>query len=208
MQAFKNERLGSSKDVAGIRNLVSAEGINQGYDKTLEEALRNARATGSSAGGKIAADVGASRADALRKAFMENQQGAGAEAYNDYSTRTGNEAQLYNMFATRSSALPGVEYNPRNIEGQTANLMQGASSAGGATNQNLLNAISQGLNIQNKFQAQPLMGLGNTISQLGNNIYAGFGGSSSGYGGGYGGSTFTPAPSYGNDYYKNNAGPW
>jgi hypothetical protein len=214
MQAFKNQQLGSSRDVTGMRNLMSAEGINEGYDKTLEQALRNVNATGSSAGGQIMADVGRSRADALRKAFMENQAGAGAEAYNDYSTRAGNTAQLYNTMATRASGMPPVEYNPRNIEGATSQLMQGAAGAGAAGNTNLLNALGRQTPTLD-FKATPQMGFANTISQLGNNVYAGLGGQQNytnpfaSYASGGNSNMFPAAPTYGGQgtsYYKGNVG--
>jgi hypothetical protein len=155
-------------DAAAIQNLISAEGINQGYDATEEQALRQAMRSGGGTG-DIMAKIGRARGEDLRKAFLTNQQGAEDQAYNEYSTKVGNLANLYNTFRTRASAMPAVEYKPRNVEGQTADLMAQAGRTGQQGSANLLNAYEQPTP-QLKYTAQPQYGMANTLANLGSSI--------------------------------------
>lgn len=193
---MKGLRPDTPDSVESIRNALSAEGINKGMDNALEISMRNAMRTGSSNAGDIAAKIGSERGDQLRKAFMENKSGAADEAYNRYATKVGNIANLYNTFATRASGLPPTSYQPRNIEGQTQNLLTGAAGAGAQASANMLNANNSKNTPQLNFKEPTLYGPSKTIAGLGTDLYNLGGGMN--FGGNYSGSTGT------SDRY----GPW
>lgn len=184
---MKNLSYQPAQDVENTRNLLSAEGINEGYDKTLEAMLLRAGRTGGDTGA-IAADIGRARGADLRKAFLENQQGAQDEAYNRYATKVGNLANLYNTFRTRASATPNVEYNPRNIEGSTQQLLTGAAGAGQQAGANLLNANNVANTPTLKYEAPVQYGMANTLASLGRSL-GNIDFSGMNFGGNYGGSS-------------------
>lgn len=200
LSQLKSERMDLPGAEVGRRNLASAEGINEGYDTALNTAMRNAQRTGNSNAGLMAEQIAKGRGDALRSAFMANETGAREASDARYGGKVANDVNLYNMFRTRASGGTGVEYNPRTISSP-----QGAVGGGQTANQNLLTAMGRPTP-QLNYQHPAEMGMANTVSQLGNNIFAGFGGQQSGGSGGYGG--FSAAPTYGRDYYNKNAGPW
>jgi len=203
------------QEIIGQRNLLSAEGINQGTRPAIETATRNALRMGNTTGAAdIASRIGVGQGDALRKAFMENEAGARQQSQSDYGTAQTNLANMYNTFATRATQLPDAPYNPRNIAGDPNAQRMGASSSGA-----LLNAMGRAapeLNYQQPVQ----YGMANSVSQLGNNILGisqGYGGQNyrntqqAGYGdylgNYYGGQNNSSAfPSAPTDMYKGNTG--
>lgn len=207
LEAMNQNELGRPQDTTSNQRLLAEEGINEGYDASMENALRMAKATGSSNDAAMLAQSGRARGDDLRKAFL-SMPNASDENYNRFATRGGNLAQEYNQMAGRASAKPGTSFQPEDIGGATDQLMQRASAGGGAANQNLLSAMQQGIGIQNNYKAQPAYGMANTLATLGNQLgtidFSGLGGGSSYRGSG----SYSAAPTRGADYYKSNAGLW
>jgi hypothetical protein len=105
------------------------------------------------------------------------------------------------MFRTRASGAQGAPYSPREIT-----TPQNATAAGSAANQNLLTAMARPVPQMN-YKAPAEMGLANTVSQLGNNIFAGFGGNQGAPGGGYNYSGMFPAAPTAN-YSSEKYTPW
>jgi hypothetical protein len=215
MAAMQRARPQDPQEIIGQRNLMSAEGINQGTRPAIETATRNALRMGNTTGAAdIATRIGVGQGDALRKAFMENEIGARDQSQANFGTAQANLANMYNTFATRASATPDAPYNPRNITGNPA-----AMSAGNAAQGALLNAYGRAapeLNYQQPVQ----YGAANTIAQLGNNILGmgqgqdaynyrqqqqgGYGSYLGNYYGSSSGNQFPSAPS--SSMYKGNTG--
>lgn len=128
MGAFRRIERGDDREIENQLNQASTRGITQGFDETLEEAMRTSLRTGS-APGAIAAKLGKARADALTEAFQNNKINARGQATEEFERNQANIGNLYNMFATRASSMPDAQYNPRNIEGMSAQEMAGARSA-------------------------------------------------------------------------------
>jgi len=126
-----------------LMNAASVRGINEGYDTTLADAMRSSIRTGASNSGKVAAAIGEQKSKALVDAFLNNKINAQGQASQEYDAARSNLANLYNMFASRASAMPDVAYNPRNIEGLAAQQLGqtkgSADQAAGA----LLNAFAK-----------------------------------------------------------------
>lgn len=163
--AMQRQRPQNPQDIIGQRNLLSAEGINQGTRPAIETATRNALRSGNTAGAAdIASRIGVSQGEQLRKAFMENEQGARQQSQSDYGTAQSNLANMYSAFAKNASAMPDAPYNPRNIAGDPNASRMGAAASGA-----LLNTM--GREAPDLKYTQPVeYGMGNTFSQLGNNL--------------------------------------
>ena len=172
MDAFMRVQRPDAGMVEGLMNDASVRGINEGFDGALNEAMRTAVRSGASNSGKVAAEIGKSKSKALVDAFLNNKINATGQADQQYDQERANIANLYNMFATRASAMPDVAYNPRNIEG-LASAAQGAnmsnnSQAGGA----LINAFAkQGGTLS---MMEPNYGWANAIASGGNALGAAF----------------------------------
>ena len=98
----------------------------QAMDTAMQSAMNDALRTGTQGQANIAIKFGREKYDALRKAFMENAEGAQEAEDTRFIGEQGNLANLYNAFATRASAMPDATYNPRNIEGTTASAVAAA----------------------------------------------------------------------------------
>jgi hypothetical protein len=201
-----NIREQPSEDAAAIQNLIGAEGINEGYDATQENALRAAFRAGGGMG-DVAAKVGAARSNDLRKLFAGNNQAAKDEAYNRYSTRVGNEANKYNMFAARGSAMPAVQYNPKDIGGETGNLLSRAAGAGANAAGAALNAYAQP-GPQLKYEAPVNYGMAKTLMTAGSDLSNMFGGMNFNFGGNYGSSNSYGYPAAPSGKYQEGKGLW
>jgi len=143
LDAFGRVQRSSGKDEENLMNQSATKAINEGYDTTLEDAMRSAVRSGASNSGKVAAEIGSKKSNALLDAFQTNRMQAGGMADDKFNTERGNVANLYNMFASRASAMPDVAYNPRNIEGLTAQQQSGAMSASGQSANALINAFAK-----------------------------------------------------------------
>jgi hypothetical protein len=207
-EAFQRARSEDPQDIIARRNLMSAEGINEGADATTQLAMQNAVRTGSSNAGQILSAIGKQRGSDLRRAFMENAEGATAKSQDDYMTKLGNIGNLYNMFASRASGLPDAPYNPRNIEGSANEILGGMRSGASQMGSNLLSAFGRETP-QMDYTAQPQYGMANTIAQAGRLL-----GSAFDNGGGWGsgmdmyGNYASSGGARGADYYKQNTGLW
>lgn len=172
LDAFQRLRHEDPRQIENLRNQASSKGINEAFDGTLQEAMRTAIRTGASNSGKVAASIGAKRASALSDAFLNNKFGTKAESDARFASDQGNLANIYNMFATRASAMPDVTYNPRNIEGQTAQAAAGSMGSGNAANAALINAFAkQGGSLHS---VEPQYGYANTLGQTGSALAGAF----------------------------------
>lgn len=206
MEAMGRVQRDSPRDVINRRNQMAGEGITEGFDDTQEAAMRNLARTGSSNQSKVLSELAGARSKALRNAFMQNAEGARAESEDTYSRRLGNMSQLYNMFATRASAMPDAQFRPRDISGPS---QEGARAAGQSAGSNLINAFAkQGGTFS---EVEPRYGMANTIAQTGSALMAALGRQAGreqmdqGYGA-YndflGGSAYPAAPSVWSSPYK------
>ena len=160
------------RNIEGMMNNASVKGITEGFDSALEDAMRAAIRTGASNSGYVAADVGRERAAALEQAFMQNKINSRQMVQDEHASARSNSANLYNMMATRASALPGVGYNPRNIEGQTAGAQAQAAQRALATGGNLMNAFAKQGGVMPRID--PNYGAANAWASSGN-VLAGLG---------------------------------
>lgn len=143
LDAFGRVQRSTGKDQENLMNQSATKAINEGFDTTLEDAMRSSIRSGASNSGKVAANIGEKKSNALLEAFMNNQMQSGAAADAKYDTERGNIANVYNMFASRASAMPDVAYNPRNIEGMGAQQQAQAMGAQGQSAGALINAFAK-----------------------------------------------------------------
>ncbi len=141
--AMQRTQRADPREIENQLNQASTAGITQGFDSALEDAMRAAVRTGASNSGKVASQIGEQRANALRDAFMNNKLNAKGQADEQYDTERANIANLYNMFASRASAMPDAAYNPRNIEGMAAQQQGAAAGASQQAAGGLLNAFAK-----------------------------------------------------------------
>ena len=77
----------------------------------------------------------------------------------------------YFKFAQSAAQVPDAPYNPRNIEGSTANLAQSATGRGSSADAGYLNAASR--NPPNfEYESKPNFGYANTVAGIGPSIEA------------------------------------
>jgi hypothetical protein len=158
------------QDIVGLKNLMAAQGIAEGMSPMVRDATRGALRVGDERGAaEVASRMGIKQGDALRQAFMQNMFGARDQSENDYNRRRGGLNELYQQFAKSSGAIPDVSYNPRNIEGSTAQMASGARNAASSADAGYLNAASR--NPPNfEYESKPNMGYANTVQNLGTDI--------------------------------------
>ena len=134
----------STADIVNERNLATTAGYGDAFKNIIPSAAVEAMRSGNLRGASdLVGQLGIQQGDALRKAFMQNYTGASGEATDRYMTQLGNLGNIYNTFATRASAMPGAEYNPRNIEGLTSGELSGTRSAAADKSGSLLNAMGR-----------------------------------------------------------------
>lgn len=97
-----------------------AKGVNEAYDNTQHALSMDALRTRSSSAAPILYGLARDRAGALSDMFMKARSNALSLAPQLNSEATQNDANLYNMFATRAAAMPDVSFAPPNA-GQSAN---------------------------------------------------------------------------------------
>lgn len=131
-----------SRDIEALLNGASTQGITEGFDSALEDAMRASLRTGASNSGRVAADIGRERASALEQAFRNNRVQAMGMADEQFGAAQSQLLNTYNALASRAGQMPDAQYNPRNLEG-IANQQMGADrSAAGAGNAALMNAFA------------------------------------------------------------------
>lgn len=172
LDAFQRVQRENPRETENLLNQASTKGITQGFDSTLQDAMQSAIRTGASNSGKVAAAIGAERSKALENAFMNNHINAKGQSQSDFEQKRGGIANLYNMFATRASAMPDVSFNPQNINGQTGQAsgqsqgaQQGAASA-------LINAFAKQGGVMATHE--PDYGLANAVGSGGSALAAAF----------------------------------
>lgn len=116
----------------------ASKGINRGYDDATNTAMRKAIRTGSSNTGSILAAFAKSRSGDLANAYTAASQGSRDKAQQMTDANVGNLLNRYNMLATRASTVPGTNYQPQNIQGNSDNLLR---SFAGRSDQGLMSTI-------------------------------------------------------------------
>lgn len=164
LDAFQRVTRGEDTHIEDLMNEGSVKAINEAFDSTLSDAFRNSVRTGASNSGKVAAEIARSKSSKLEDAFRENKLNSRGQAGDEYDTARGNLANLYNMFATRASAVPDASFNPRNIEGLVGQQQAGAAASGANAQRALLQAFMQPAAKLNA-RIEPQYGLANTITQ-------------------------------------------
>lgn len=172
LDAFQRTQMEDPRELENQLNNASVRGITQGFDSALQDAMQSAVRTGASNAGNVAADIGKARASALMDAFMNNKINAKGQAKDNYSREQGNTSNLYNMYASRASAMPDVAYNPRNIEGQTGQQQQASMQANQGAQGALINAFAkQGGSMP---RIEPNYGVANAVQSGGNALASAF----------------------------------
>jgi hypothetical protein len=158
------------QDIVGLKNKMAAEAYESGMAPARREAARSALRVGDERGAAdVVSRLGIEQGDALRQAFMQNMFGARDQSENDYNRRRGGLNELYQQFAKSSGAIPDVSYNPRNIEGSTAELARGARQVSSSNDAGYLNAASrEPPNFE--YKSEPNMGYANTVQNFGTDI--------------------------------------
>lgn len=172
MDAFQRVQYTDPREFENQLNNASTRGITQGFDSALQDAMQSAVRTGASNAGRVAADIGKARASALQDAFMNNKINAKGQAADTFSREQGNASNLYNMYASRASAMPDVGYNPRNIEGMTGQQQAGAMSSANGASGALINAFAkQGGSMP---RIEPNYGMANAVASGGSALSSAF----------------------------------
>lgn len=173
LDAFQRVRRTEPRHIENLSNRASSLGINEAFDTTLQDAMRSAIRQGASNSGRVAADIGKERAKALEAAFLNNKLNARTQSDERYAMERGNAANLYNMFASRASAMPDVAYNPRNIEGLASAASEGAANRNMQAGGTLVNAFAkQGGSMP---RIDPDYGWANALGSGGQALAAAFG---------------------------------
>ena len=168
LDAFQRVRRVNPVDLENQLNNASTRGITQGFDSALADAMQASVRTGASNSGKVAAEIAKARGKALEDAFMSNKINSKTQSRSQYDAERSNAANLYNMFASRASAMPDVAYNPRNIEGVTDAAQGRAMGIGSGAGSALINAFAkQGGTLQ---PVQADYGLANAITAGGTTL--------------------------------------
>lgn len=117
-----------------------AKATNRAFDDTAAAMSKQAVRTRSPHGGEILASLARKRSDALSDTAM-SARGKALEMAPALDAAAGKEdANLYNMFATRASAMPDVSFAPSQLpEGANGNL-QMAARLGNSSNEGRLKA--------------------------------------------------------------------
>lgn len=140
-----------------------AQGINDAYNKTQQEAMRSSLRSGASNTGSILADLARSRAEQLGNASTNAYLTAKQNAGQDYAQKRGQLATLYNAFASAARQSPDVNYNPVNTTGSTGATTNSLMNLQSGSN----NQLSQAYGKQGGTMdyVEPNMGLANAASQ-------------------------------------------
>lgn len=210
LDAMQRQQSTNPRELELLLNQAATHGITQGFDSALEDGMRASLRTGSNAG-KVDAQVGEARANALMQAFLNNRVNARSMAKDESAQQAANMANLYNMFATRASALPEASFQPMNIEGMANSMAQGAASNANSGAGAVVNATGrEGGSLS---RIDPNYGAANAVGQAGNALAAAFerigaGSANKNASGAYSNYAFGPAgpvTAY-NDMFKKNTG--
>lgn len=164
LRQFRRNSMNSESPQALEALLYNAKsrGVNEAADKSIGTAMRSTIRSGSSNGGKLAAAINKQRSAALGDASEDARMASYDLADNMKQKKLSNGGNLYNMFATRASAMPGVSYAPQNIDGSADNLLQMfMQNAQQGSGQAFQAAGKQGGTFD--FKMDPNYGLANTL---------------------------------------------
>jgi hypothetical protein len=166
-QAMARNYRRDPSEAIGRKNRMTTEAANEGFDTALRNAMVDNIRTGGGNQAKIASQFGRDKFNALRKAFMENAEGAVEGEENRYMTEQGNYENMANPLAQMAGQPFDAAYNPRGQD--LSSLLQMAMGAGGNASSRLQSAMSTqapGLD----FKHEPNMGIATTIAQAGSSL--------------------------------------
>ena len=107
-----------------------SKGVNQAYDATQHSLSLDALRTRASNAGPILTSLARDRANSLSDMFMKARTNALSLAPQLDSEAKQNDANLYNMFASRAAAMPDVSFAPPNAaQSATAGGVQAMDNA-------------------------------------------------------------------------------
>lgn len=132
-QQFRGIRQESPGQLENLLFGAATNRMTESYDDAQESLLRQSYRTGASNTGQVLSTLQAERARSSSDAAMEAKLRARGIVQQEYDQKRSGTANLYNMFATRASALPNVSYAPQNIDngqGATAQFAQLGYRAG------------------------------------------------------------------------------
>ncbi len=120
----------SATELSNILYNASTSGINQGFRDTAQIGARQALRTGANPDrvmGEIGKAQGQALGNAKAQALLQGMQMAPQLEAEDKKMK----ANLYNLFATRASAMPDVSFSPQAIDSSaTAQAMRGGAGSG------------------------------------------------------------------------------
>lgn len=143
---------------------AETRGINQAADDGLNTAARGAVRSGNSNFGSVVAAVNKSRMDKLAGAFTDAKIKAKDYNAQSFDAKQSGLANLYNTFATRASQMPGVSYQPQNLDNDANNLLRTFSQQAQQGYGDLFSAASA-KSPDFEYKAEPNFGLANTLQQ-------------------------------------------
>lgn len=144
-------------------------GVSEAADASQDNAMRGVIRSGSSNAGKVAAESQKARQKALADAFLDAKLGAKDYGRNALAQELAGLGNSYNMFATRASQMPGVSYQPQNLEGNADSLMK--AFADNAQQGNGLAATAYGDPVRAvDYKQEPNYGIANTVQQFGGGL--------------------------------------
>lgn len=113
---MKSVRRGNDAELESLLYNTATNRMAQAYDESQAATVREAQRTDSSNIGKMLESSNRNRADSYADAAMEAKLRARGSADQEYQSKVGNLANLYNMFASRASVAPDVSYRPENVD--------------------------------------------------------------------------------------------
>lgn len=144
-EMFRTLQPESEEDLRGMLYGAATRGMADAFDDQTETLMRGANRTGASNIDQILRGVNESRAKAFGDAAMDARLRARGVTQQEFDQRRSNLANLYNMFATRASAMPEVSYRPQNVDSGAASpaLMNAFAQRTLSANENLAKAAGQ-----------------------------------------------------------------
>lgn len=102
---------------------AATQGVNRAYDDTQASLNTEALRTRSSNAGEMMKTLARSRASSLGDAMMGARMAALDKAPQLDAANKGSEANLYNMFASRASAMPDVAFQPSGVSDNASSML-------------------------------------------------------------------------------------
>lgn len=102
---------------------AATQGVNRAYDDTQAGVNQEALRTRSSNAGEAMKTLARSRSSSLGDAMMSARMASLDKAPAMDAANKGSEANLYNMFASRASAMPDVAFQPSGVSDSASSML-------------------------------------------------------------------------------------